>query len=504
MSTGPRTVAASTLVTSALPVVVSREVHLTVTHLVVPGGARTGGEDIHTTVDSAREVFATAIGSHGVEITTGGPADSHQRAPQLAGRLVQPVSGRLGRLRAGRLPLERRDWAGLAVRRRPAFHGRTADRLDILVTTRPGEWPPASAARAGLREALSSVASQARDRGLVVTAIRSPSAGFTRDQWQATDPDDDPPLEGTDPHLARGINARVTVAFDDPTQDDRVGLLAAVLADADGHGWGLHVADRRYGALRGQWVCLRALTADPIDVSSDPAASLVPETFVGPSRSGSSAAVLDSLAGRPLLAFVGTGLDGVDVMHVLLEDPADRPRRPPGPPAGQTSWTVGPEPVDERYATPDTADYKVVRGSPIPAGDLSAATGQVPVWLQYEVRDLSHGDPEPEHFAGIIGLFDKQPEVLRTTVEYHRQRWVDARRRVRVERAKLALTLSLAEARAGQGSVPTTDQRLLDLCEAVQNQHLRRRTDGAGRGGRVANLRIAARERWLGSWLDDG
>jgi hypothetical protein len=532
------TVADAVLVDSALPVLAAVAVDVSVTQFAIPSDPRRviQAADPQRTVAFTRETFASAIGSWGVEVSTEpSPRDPRSRAPMLSGRVVQ-VSTARWLLARGRLPVERRGWARAAVRRRPSFHGRTQDRLDILVTTRQGEWTAAGARRARLHEAVTAVTSAAQDRHLTITGIRSPSAGFSEGQWRTENPLADPTLEGTDPHLARGLNARVTIALDDPTTDDRIGILARLLAEAEDSGWGLHVADRRYGALRGHWVCLRGLTneADP-GGGSVASGHLMPVTVFGPSRRGSQATVVNALAGLPLIAITATTLADVDVVHAIVEMPLDRADRQTTPTLTRTGeidgvglgevrarlGLPGPSPGERASGTdePEEADdaYVAVLGIALPAADLRVTAEEAPIWLQYEVRELTDGAPEPEYLSDILDLFAGRAELAGPpTVEYHRQRWVDARRRLRIDRVKLAVRLvpephaveSESESGSESGSesspeLPRVDDRLLDLCEAVQNAQRIADTGGSGSTrGRIANFRVAARERWLGSWLD--
>jgi hypothetical protein len=423
-------------------------------------------------------------------------------------------------------------WSGL-VRTEPAFFFTFSDKVDLLLTVADGPWAPRDRDHAladrvlGLTcDVLAAVADDPHYRP--VTFIRAPSVGFRSlpgrppDRHGDTRPDHVDPRE-EDPLLARGANVRITVGLDDRDDLSRQRLLATVVAIARAQGAALHVADRRFGPLTGRWVAVqeRAADADGDPATQDPhrggaartdgaagGDGLVQQvTILGPARQGSFSAVLGRVRAAGLVVRAMTALSMQDVSFVLLVvDDAGG--------AGECSFedllARGPGPADADLGA--AAGYRclvsphvTVRPSPTDAGHA--------VWASWEVRNIEVAGSGPGGtpvWQVVLDGFRQMPGVADVQVEYHRTRRTS--RTGVVERLKLAVVLD--------GEAPDVASRLDRLCadvfarvQAEERWARGRPPGGAEQDGddvrrplgptRAARLRIEARERWLGTWIDD-
>jgi hypothetical protein len=423
-------------------------------------------------------------------------------------------------------------WSGL-VRTEPAFFFTFSDKLDLLLTVAEGPWAPLDRDHAladrvlGLTcDVLAAVADDPHYRP--VTFIRAPSVGFRSLPGQlphrhgGTQPDHVDPRE-EDPLLARGANVRITVGLDDRDDLSRQRLLATVVAIARAQGAALHVADRRFGPLTGRWVAVQEPAADvdgdpPTDAPRRGGAAgtdggagrdgLVQQvTVLGPARQGSFSAVLGRVRAAGFVVRAMTALSMQDVSFLLLVvDDAGA--------AGECSFedllARGPDPADADLGA--AAGYRclvsphiTLRPSPTDAGHA--------VWASWEVRNIEVAGSGPGGTPVrqvVLDGFRQMPGVADVQVEYHRTRRTS--RTGVVERLKLAVVLD--------GEAPDVASRLDRLCAdvyaRVQAEERWARghppvgaepdDDDVGRplgSTRVARLRIEARERWLGTWIDD-
>lgn len=390
-------------------------------------------------------------------------------------------------------------WSGV-VSGEPAFFYSFRDKLDVLVTVRAVPWTYDPDDGVVLTSLLRDLTGAARDFGLPTTFVRSPSAGFLdspRDMGS-------PAANGRDPVLARGANVRLTVGLDSEADDARIGFLHRVDGIAAAAGAALHVADRRFGPLSGHWVPVRALVERPPrpGARSDGApttdvAGVTLVTVVGPARLGSFSAVLAGFDDAGLTVHAASCLSQQDVAAVqaLLATGAGAPALDAGPLSDFLASVAGrPVAVDEA-----ARGHVCLASAPVspPDGDPSAAGH--PVWASWEVRDL-----DPEHpgaspsgtAAALLTRLRATGRVGTVQPEYHRVRRSSAT--TLVERLKLAVPL-----------LPGAGTHTLDeVCAAVWSdlQRDRRLPGGSSPGttrSRVVRLRLAARERWLGTWIDD-
>jgi hypothetical protein len=493
----------------------SEDVHVLV-HVRHVQGDRDGApvqahaQSFLTDVDDVRQWVTTDRLTSGA---VSGPAEQPLEAAADAPydtSLVRVVPVRGGRGVPGR-PSE---WTAL-VRTEAAFFYTFTDKLDLLLTLSPGRWSPtdrATAARvtALTCDVLADIGSPPHHRP--VTFVRSPSVGFRDVPVEPLDRADAGAgpwgSQSRDPLLARGVNVRVTVGLDDRDHEARQSLLAQVVATARRHGAALHVADRRFGPLTGRWVPVQGLPGPESGPGSPPGAgepSRVQQvTVLGPARQGSFASVLSALHRAGVATTTLTALSMQDVSALMLTVADGRS------PAGEYS-------LDDflvRHGGPPGTDATAAHGyrclvSPAVAVPRSPADAGHPVWASWEVRErAAHGS----HASGagwrmVLATVREHPAVDGAQVEYHRMRRTSTTSTV--ERVKLAVAL-----RDGAGDVAG---RLDTLCRDVYHEVLRRERQDRGAAalaapngaprtpgtGRMVRLRVEARERWLGSWIDD-
>jgi hypothetical protein len=480
-------------------------------------GARDGtpapahAQSFLTDIDDVRQWVTTD------RVTSGVTGEHHDQPADLAGD--NPYDASLVRVspeRHGRAVVRRpTEWTAL-VRTEAAFFYTFTDKVDLLLTLSPGEWSPTDRAAAERVTALTcdvlaDVSSPPHHRP--VTFVRSPSVGFRAVPEDPVDRTDAGPgpwgSQARDPLLARGVNVRITVGLDDRDHESRQSLLARVVATARRHGAALHVADRRFGPLTGRWVPVQGLaapTAPAVVVAPTGVPSRVQQvTVLGPARQGSFASLLAALreAGVATAALTALSLQDVSAIMLMVADGAV--------PAGDYD-------LDEylaRHGSPGGTDRTAARGyrclvsPPVAVPDHGAGTGH-PVWVSWEVRELTaRAQPAPgSGWRTVLAAVLAHPEVVDAQVEYHRMRRMSPTSTV--ERLKLAVTL-----REGDGD---TAARLDALCRDVYHEVLRRERQDrdaaaasrprpdrtAARGpGRMVRVRVEARERWLGSWIDD-
>jgi hypothetical protein len=496
----------------------SEDVHVLV-HVRHAHGARDGtpprahAQSFLTDIDDVRQWVTTD------RLTTGAIGEHHEQPAGPVGDT--PYDGSLVRVspeRPGRTVRRPSEWTAL-VQTEAAFFYTFTDKVDLLLTLSPGGWSPtdrASAARvtALTCDVLAAVSSPPHHRP--VTFVRTPSVGFRDVPEEPIDRDDAGPgpwgSQARDPLLARGINVRVTVGLDDRDHASRQSLLARVVATARRHGAALHVADRRFGPLTGRWVPVQGLVG-PVPQHRAPEAgeadpSRVQQvTVLGPARQGSFASVLAALreAGVATAALTALSMQDVSVLLLMVADGA----APPGEYALDDYLS--------RQGSRGGTDRTPARGyrclvSPPVAIPAPQADGWHPVWASWEARELAAVPAATESgWRMVLAAVRAHRGVTGAQVEYHRMRRTSPTSTV--ERLKLAITL-----RPGPGE---TAERLDALCRDAFHEVLRRErrardaaAEAAARPeqaagprppgvGRMVRLRIEARERWLGSWIDD-
>ncbi|MGF1646523.1 MAG: hypothetical protein ACFCVF_06350 [Kineosporiaceae bacterium] len=399
------------------------------------------------------------------------------------------------------------EWTAL-VRTEAAFFYTFTDKVDLLLTLSPGEWSPTdrpSAARvtALTCDVLAEIAAPPHYRP--VTFVRSPSVGFRdvpAEPLDFADPGSGPwGSQASDPLLARGVNVRITVGLDDRDHESRQSLLARVVATARRHGAALHVADRRFGPLTGRWVPVQGLAqpttpsepaAGPAPAAGDPS-RLQQVTVLGPARQGSFVSVLAALREARVAAAALTALSMQDVSALMLM-------------VTDGAVPAGDYHLDEylaRHGAPGGTDRTPARGyrclvsPPVAMPEPRPGTGH-PIWASWEIRGpAAPSPPSPESgWRMVLAAVLAHPEVADAQVEYHRMRRTSPTSTM--ERLKLAVTL--------HGQPGDTAERLDALCRDVFHEVLSRERQArvaANAARRMVRVRVEARERWLGSWIDD-
>ncbi len=402
----------------------------------------------------------------------------------------------------------------------PDFFFNFADKLDILLTLRDDDeqWSPADS------ESLSVLLSQvAKAAGvsveLPITFVRFPSAGFNSSQRLSASEHD------SDPLLARSVSLRLTVGLDQSDPRARLAFLVT-LADMAAGRYELRVADRRFGSISGQWVLISdpAVGRSKAQDAPEPTVSTTDQgrsraallTILGPSRQGAVASVTAMLrtVGMHPRAVTCLSLHDVAFCHFEIDLTAKDGGR-------EATWTqldrngnlsdlierLAPEMANHRAAERHAArDYLYLRGNvftppPGPSGVWH------PVWSSWEVRDApavtaSSGTVEQlrDRLADHELVEDCQPE-------YYRFRRASSAQIV--ERVKFRIRLETL-------TWETVQDDLAAICREAQ--HAMRLPGGwappddessaslprsSAQRPRLVSLRVAPRERWLGTWLDD-
>jgi len=417
-------------------------------------------------------------------------------------------------------------WSGISPGD-PDFLFDFADKLDVLLTMAPDGWHPSAGQAAILTEAVAEATMCAGVRAaLPVTFVRSPSAGFSAAQLRR-------PVDGDDPTLARGATLRLTVGLDRADEGARVTLLQSLTDYAGRRGFGLRVADRRYGTISGKWIVLQRIDPRVLErttaEANERAAPLGWEpdsgdtallTVIGPSRQGSFAAVAAALATAGIqiravtclslqdLAFVHAevivpGGDGPSTeLRSLLSRQGSRP---------STLVDLVRDLAPDAPVLGDALRLRPARGHQcLLSGPFRAAGGGSalsPVWASWEVRDAGTDVGDTGTAQALVARFRAHPRVTTCRLEYQRFRRRSGDQIA--ERVKLGVALRERDDPAATGA-ESSDDPMAEVCLAIQ-QALRvpgawgppPGTDPRARPPRLVSFRVAPRERWLGTWLDD-
>jgi len=308
---------------------------------------------------------------------------------------------------------------------------------------------------------------------------------------------------------------RMLVGFDVTNRHKRIALVCELAELAAEHGFGLQVADRRFGRVRGEWWSVLPPDHDrylerkrelygwaPEGVPA--AARLV--TFVGPARIGSSAAIAADLLERNvgILAVSEASMQEIAFVNLVVPmSPARIDKTPPDGTCrsitagiGQTASACGLTPrksVRGRSTIGDSAaaDYHVLSTGPVhPRIEDSVRETDYPLWLSWGIP-LEH-DPalRPDVAELVLAQLKEATErVAGGQIDYYRVR-VQPNGRV-TGRAKI--TVSLVPGTAS-GDIPSL---LSELCPWAQREVAARLVRDDVPLGAI-RLRLAWRERWLG------
>ncbi|MEU4427071.1 hypothetical protein AB0F81_41150 [Actinoplanes sp. NPDC024001] len=390
----------------------------------------------------------------------------------------------------------------------PGFIHQSTRKVEVLITLGNQHWSPNY--REALMQALviEKLTGLAAERDTPVLHLHTPVAPFP--QTHVSERGD-----GSNERLRDAIGPCLRFAIGvDPTMSDvRLDIETELATLAEEYGFGLKLNDQRFNRARGEWFTIRGFDREryrQARARSFPESSaLVPRramiaSVVGPSRAGTTAAVVAALRARGIgvLAASISSMRKTTFINLVLPVAAASPGKFP-------QWSGGwrealPRLVDcaghGSAATGETdesliADWKValspaMRCSYPQSSQQTGATttGRVPypiwLWWQLPYRTVD----TPVLLAEVQAAL--QPHTRRCEVAYAQSRLC----RGDVVRGRAKLIVMLSQEHRDHAAV----QRLLtDAAEAAQ-ERIRERLPAVGHvdAGKV-RLRLSPRERWL-------
>jgi hypothetical protein len=380
--------------------------------------------------------------------------------------------------------------------------------VEILVTLDHEPWRPdyADSLMTTLAyEGMSSAA--AADGGEPVLFLQTPVAPFR-------DPSPHFRMDGSGeaPRVANGLVLRMLVGLAHGNQGKRIALMCALAELATENGFGLQVADRRFGRVRGEWWSVLAPNrkrylarkAELFGWAPDGVPSAVQLlTFVGPARLGSSAAIASDLLSRNvgMLAVSESSMQEIAFINMVVPlAPARIGRARLSSAAlsiadglGQTASECGltrRQAVRGKSRITDSAatDYRVLRTGPMRPPIKETAAGH-PLWLSWEMP-LGAGPRRPDVAELVAGqLREATDRVVGARIDNYRARVLPDGHVT--GRAKIVVSLV--------DDVPEAEipQLLSELCRWAQRESVGRLV-GDDLPLSAIQLRLAWRERWLG------
>lgn len=346
--------------------------------------------------------------------------------------------------------------------------------------------------------------------GVPVLFLQSPVAPF-RDPPRSFREDG----SGEAPRVPNGMALRMLVGFDVASRHKRIELVCEIATFAAEHGFGLQVADRRFGRVRGEWWSVlppdRQRYAERKRALFGWAPAGVPEaaqliTFVGPARVGSSAAIAADLLARNVGILAVSEASMQEIAFINLAVPiaparigkaaSDGTCHSIADGIGRTASECGltrRKGVRVRSTIGDSAaaDYQVLATGPVrPRIESSVRETDHPVWLSWGIPLEPDPALRPDVAELVLAqLRDADDKVVGGQIDYYRVRVAPGGRVT--GRAKI--TVSLVEG-VSRGDVPSM---LSELCPWAQREVAARlvREDVPLS---TIRLRLAWRERWLG------
>ncbi len=396
----------------------------------------------------------------------------------------------------------------------PDFLYDAAHSTELLLTLDYAPWRPDYAdslmIALAYRGMLAATTPSADGIGVPVLFLQSPVAPFR-----------DPPRRfredgsGEAPRVPNGMALRMLVGFDVTNRHKRIELVCEIAALAADHGFGLQVADRRFGRVRGEWWSV--LPPDPARYLErkgelfgwapegvPAAAQLV--TFVGPARIASSAAIAADLLARNvgILAVSEVSMQEIAFINLALPLAPARIGKTTSDGAchtitdgiGQLASACGLTRRQEVRARSmishsAAADYRVLATGPVsPRIEESVKETDHPVWLSWGIPLETDPALRPDVAELVLAqLKEASDRVTGGQIDYYRVH-VQARGRV-TGHAKITVSLR-------PGTVLRDVPSLLsELCPWAQREVAARLVRDEVPLSAI-RLRLAWRERWLG------
>jgi hypothetical protein len=391
----------------------------------------------------------------------------------------------------------------------PDFLYDTDHSVEILLTLDNEPWRPTYADSLMITLAYQGMtAAAAADDGAPVLFLQSPAAPF-RDPGRQFRVDG----SGEAPRIANGMALRMIAGLEQDNHGKRIALMCALAELATANGFGLQVADRRFGRVRGEWWSVLppdrkrylARRAELFGWAPDAVPAAVQLlTFVGPARLGSSAAIASDLLSRNvgMLAVSESSMQEIGFVNMVVPLAPARIGRARlssttltvADGLGQTASECGltrRQAVRAKSSITDSAatDYRVLRTGPMrPPIEEWVSSDDHPLWLSW---GLPLGDRKPQDVAELVtGLLRGAADhVASARIDYYRARLLP--NGTVTGRAKIAVSLVNA---ADPEKVPAL---LSELCQWAQREAVATLLAGDQVPGTI-RLRLAWRERWLG------
>jgi hypothetical protein len=463
----------------------------------------------------ATETLAFEVAGMGFQLHTWAPATPSKQLDAVSNRRISVSphesdhSGSYRQLFSGSVVIN------------PRFLYDAARSTELLLTLDSAPWQPDYADSLMIAHAyrgMLDATTPKQDRvGVPVLSLQSPVAPFR-----------DPPRRfradgsGEAPRVPRGMALRMLVGFDVTSWHRRIELVCEIAAFAAEHGFGLQVADRRFGRVRGEWWSVlppdQQRYAERKQALFGWAPGGVPAaaqllTFVGPARVGSSAAIAADLLARNvgILAVSEVSLQEVAFVNLAVPiAPARLDRTGTAETAETSTGTCHPitagigrtasacgltrrRGVRARSTIGDSAaaDYRVLTTGPVrPRIEDAVRESDYPVWLSWEIPLEPDPALRPDVAELILAqLKERAGPVTGGQIDYYRVQVAPGGRVT--GRAKITISLVGGIARR---DVPSLLSELCPLAEREVAARLVR--DDLPRS--AIRVRLAWRERWLG------
>jgi hypothetical protein len=393
----------------------------------------------------------------------------------------------------------------------PDFLYDTDHSVEVLLTLDHDPWRPTYTDSLMITlayQGLTAAAAAGGAGGAPVLFLQSPVAPF-RDPGRQFRVDG----SGEAPRHANGMALRMIVGLEQDNHGKRIALMCALAELARENGFGLQVADRRFGRVRGEWWSVLppdgkrylARKADLFGWAPDAVPSAVQLlTFVGPARLGSSAAIASDLLSRNvgMLAVSESSMQEIAFINMVVPLAPARIGRARlssttltiADGLGQTASECGltrRQAVRAKSRVTDSAatDYRVLRTGPMrPPIKEWVSTVDHPLWLSWGLPLVGRKLPDVAELVATL-LRTATDRVSTARLDYYRARVLPNGNVT--GRAKIAVSL------VDDVDPENIPELLSELCPWAQREavaHLM--ADDVALG--AIRLRLAWRERWLG------